>query len=110
MQRLDMLEKIAMPAHVIWVPLKIFAANLVGCAGIAMMIRDEFDGLAIFGPVIAFFAIHIWVATKFRQDLHIEAVWLQNLAPPNFVVPGGRRFLRLRTVNLLPVAGRKYTV
>lgn len=109
-ERIDIFDKICMPAHVLWCPLKVALWAGGACGGLAFLLRDQLDGFGSWVAIALYVVIHLYVARRFREDWHIVTVWKQNVVPPDFAKPGARRLLRLRTVNLLPGRGRKYTI
>ena len=111
------LDKIAYPRHVAWVPLPIFFVNLAFFSfnallvteGIGDSLPDSVPEMLLFGAGGVSAAIHAYIARRFRKDPFIAKVWYSKLFPSDWTRPGTRGLLRRATVKLRRYPGRSFT-
>jgi hypothetical protein len=99
--RVPVLDAMAYPMHVLWVPIKTFGANIALGTVLLVAARDLLEGFGLILVGAAWVAWHAYIAWRFRQDPHIEGVWVQRLFR-------ARRWAWERTRNQVAFVGNKY--
>jgi len=97
------LTEIAKPAHIMWVPVKLFFLNFAAHMGLIFLCLgvpngDNYMPFALLSVLVT----HCFIAWRYVRDPHIEKVWRAR-----FIT--GRRMPWQRTTNMTPYKGNKYT-
>ena len=95
------LEAVAYPSHILWVPDSLFRINFAVCVLFMMVSQLWLGGMAIFGGIVLFVVGHGFLAWQYRRDPHVASLWWAALTKC-------RRWPWQRSRNLMPVDGNRY--